>query len=1314
MKKRNRGILAAVLTVMMTISSALPMQVKADTAEANQPTGEITIEQESTGKLLKTYEETDKPLTVDGQTGDEGTVFNEVKFDTNGSTASGEKAAVVSFISKDYRKGIYSTKWIDGAVSDVVRVKADDGIGGWESMRLVPNGDGTISFADSYFGEPITVEEQDGAPVLKCHGTSVEEKDKFILHVDEAYQPDVVTDVEVTERTQDTLTLHWENPSASLYSGIQVSYQAENEVAPTVVTMSAIQIAQESYTVENLTPGTLYSFKIKTTLGKGADERFSEESAEVQEKTRTGVRPATPGDVTLTEQGDTYILNWTAAANAKQYQIERAPSLFGNYEKLSNVAIIGNRAIIPAAKDHIYENYYRIVAVNGEEFSEPSEAVSLEKNLFGDHTIIFAPTDDPQQINETVQKIFIAQNDYANDAQFNSENWSIYYKPGDYKNTECVPVGFYTQVAGLGKLPTDVELNNIEVPAYLDGGASGDYWGGDGSFRNATCNFWRSAENLAVTGTEDASVVDKVAPQSQNNGKSYLNWSVAQAAPIRRVYSTRPVKYDCDWGWASGGYTADCMFIGVDKDGNGAGTASGQQYYTRNSEITGNAFGTTLNQFCQGVLAKNLPTDANYETMFADAFKPLESKEGYTNWAIPGQDDSQQVITSISKTDEISEKPFLYLNDEGEYCVFVPAVQKDRAGVSWGEGKANDGMGEGESLPLSAFYIAKPTDSAAEINAQIAAGKNIYFTPGIYHAETPIVVNHADTILLGSGMASIIPDNGEAAVETQDLDGIRICGLIFDAGKSSKYLLRVGSEKTDVSHVSAPIILQDLFFRVGGTTKELTKADDALEINANDVLCDHFWIWRADHGAGVEWYGNESRHGIIVNGDRVICYALFDEHFQQNDVLWNGENGKTYFLQNEKCYDPISQEAWMSHNGKVNGYAAYKVNNQVKHHYAVGLGIYNVFIYTGPTYDAKEVSISMENAVEVPNASDVRIENACIQTFANDDGQYESIDHLINGVGPGVSSGNDPATGRTGSGWSRKFLLNYCDGTATFGKANEKFAGKNKGIMTVTGVKAPEDETEQPSEPRNPQQPEKPGENQNNTENPGNPGNSGNQNPPETQIPDNPPEDKSDDQNRIDISGTRTKNEIYAVVDKKTLQKLLEQKKADEVVSIQINDENGKLICTLQAKTGDLKQPGSLTVYRKAAGTKTYVLMQKKQVKVKKDGSLSITVQDIKGKYVLKNAKEAQKINAQIYKTMKFASANGKLRKGNSKKLRFAADMNRDNIQNIIYTSSDKSKVSVSKTGQVKAKKTGTVTIKAKITLKNGKIIDTKTKMSVK
>lgn len=488
--------------------------------------------------------------------------------------------------------------------------------------------------------------------------------------------------------------------------------------------------------------------------------------------------------------------------------------------------------------------------------------------------------------------------------------------------------------------------------------------------------------------------------------------------------------------------------------------------------MTANTFGTTLNNFFMGVEAANNLVEGT--TGYA-----LKGGNGFTNWGMAGTPNSaglgdQQVVTEITNTPKISEKPFLYLDDDGEYKVFVPAVRENARGISWGEGKANGGMGEGRSLSLDAFYIAKPTDTAAKINQQIASGKNIYFTPGTYHAETPIVVDRANTILLGTGMASIIPDNGEAAMLVGDKDGIRIEGLIFDAGLSSKILLRVGTKGTHTNHSGNPIILQDLFFRVGGTTDVLTKADDALEINSDDVIGDHFWIWRADHGAGVEWYGNESKHGLIVNGDRVKCYALFNEHFQEYHTLWNGEDGATYFYQNETCYDPISQEAWMSHNGTVKGYSSYKVSNDVKNHYAAGLGIYNVFIYTGRTYDATGIGIQLDNAIEVPNQPGVLVENACTQTFANDEkpggGFYplSKINHIINGIGGSVSSGISSDYLR-GEGWSRKFVLYYHNGEAEYGKEpNRKTFNYSKGSDSdergkfigteVVQVQAPADE----------------------------------------------------------------------------------------------------------------------------------------------------------------------------------------------------------------------------------------------------------------
>ena len=245
------------------------------------------------------------------------------------------------------------------------------------------------------------------------------------------------------------------------------------------------------------------------------------------------------------------------------------------------VALTGNK----------YENYYRVVAINNgnndqigdeAEYSDVSRFVSLETNLFGDHTIIFAQTDDTAQIDSILLALFEQQHDANADAQFKADQYQVYFKPGDYTETSCMYLGFYTSFNGLGKTPYDVKLNNVAIPAYL-------------TDNNATCNFWRSMENVSIinTGNEQGKA------QYGSWRADEFNWAVAQAAPLRRVYSSRNVSYDWNYGWASGGYVADSYFEGD------AGTHSGQQFYTRNSVINGNAFGTTLNNFYQGVISDN-------------------------------------------------------------------------------------------------------------------------------------------------------------------------------------------------------------------------------------------------------------------------------------------------------------------------------------------------------------------------------------------------------------------------------------------------------------------------------------------------------------------------------------------------------------------------------------------------------------------------------------------------------------------------------------------------------------------------------------
>ena len=230
---------------------------------------------------------------------------------------------------------------------------------------------------------------------------------------------------------------------------------------------------------------------------------------------------------------------------------------------------------------------------------------------------------------------------------------------------------------------------------------------------------------------------------------------------------------------------------------------------------------------------------------------------------------------------------------------------------------------------------------------------------------------YPNTVVLGMGLATIVPDNGMVGIQTLDVPGIDIAGLIFDAGPvSSPALLQLGTKistldglgkKQYLSSASNPTAVQDVFFRIGG--EHVGKATNSLVVNTNQTIVDHTWAWRADHGDGVGWTVNTADTGVLVNGNDVTATGLFSEHFQKYDVVWNGERGKTIFFQNEMPYDAPNQAAWQ-HDGLL-GYAAYKVNDKVKTHEAWGLGSY-IYTNVDPTLHATQ-------AFEVPNTPGVRL-----------------------------------------------------------------------------------------------------------------------------------------------------------------------------------------------------------------------------------------------------------------------------------------------------------------------------------------------------
>lgn len=297
----------------------------------------------------------------------------------------------------------------------------------------------------------------------------------------------------------------------------------------------------------------------------------------------------------------------------------------------------------------------------------------------------------------------------------------------------------------------------------------------------------------------------------------------------------------------------------------------------------------------------------------------------------------------------------------------------------------------GTSLPLDQFYVVKPGATAATINTALAQGLNLLFTPGVYHLDQTINVNRANTVVLGLGLATIVPDNGVDAMHVADVDGVRLAGFLIDAGSTrSDTLLQIGPAGSSADHAANPTTMQDVFVRIGGAGPGL--ATNSVVVNSDDAIIDHTWLWRADHGTGVGWETNRADYGLVVNGDDVLTTGLFVEHFNKYDVLWNGERGRTIFFQNEKAYD-VPNAAAITHDGIV-GYAAYKVADSVNVHEAWGLGSYCNF--------TSDPTIVQQHGFQVPVRTGIKMHDILVISLGGK-GQYA---HVINNTGA-PTSGTD-------------------------------------------------------------------------------------------------------------------------------------------------------------------------------------------------------------------------------------------------------------------------------------------------------------------
>ena len=647
-------------------------------------------------------------------------------------------------------------------------------------------------------------------------------------------------------------------------------------------------------------------------------------------------------------------ISWSAYSGADEYRVYGAPSRFGNYNTLLYKA---TGSVYKYTNSNLKDNYVKVIAYKGGKQLSTSEPNSFEITTFGKNTYIFEDTDNMKSIQEVIDTAYKT----TEAGQFGTDRYAFMFQPSSKEYSVKTKVGFYTQVAGLGLVPDDVSIKQIECLARWMVGKKYD---GDINY-NALCNFWRSIENVSSSAQQ-------------------TTWAVSQATSMRKIHLKEGAMDLHDkGGYASGGFLADS------KIGYYVTCGSQQQWLSRN--IVSNAKNDSR-------LVKWNYQPAVWNNVL------VGSKTHITNSDWPSG-----TSTVIDKTPKIAEKPYLsYDKNDNKYKIVVPVAKENTSGVSWDDYKESDYR----LINPDEYYVAKPGESAATINSKISGKKGLILSPGIYNLSAPINIKDSDFVVLGLGYATIKPTKGNECITVANVPGVRLAGILFDAGRvKSNDLLKVGATKNKTDYSANPTVISDCFFRVGGADTANCQVENCVEINTNDVICDNFWVWRADHGAGVGWDKNKADNGVTFNGDDITAYGLMVEHFQKYQTIWNGNGGRTYMYQSELPYDIPNQKSW---NAKGSyGYTDYVVSSNVTSHEGYGMGIYSCY---------QHAQCFLKSAIECPKKPNVKFTNVCTYSLVGNGG----IDYVINDAGYGVYGASDMAK-----------IMSYVNGVAKADKEGD-------------------------------------------------------------------------------------------------------------------------------------------------------------------------------------------------------------------------------------------------------------------------------------
>ena len=607
---------------------------------------------------------------------------------------------------------------------------------------------------------------------------------------------------------------------------------------------------------------------------------------------------------------------------------------------------------------------------------------------------IVEPTEDPKytypdNFNGNVTKV-----GHNTDRHFTNERFALLFHPGTYTDID-VEVGYYVQLAGLGRNASSTQFQNCKMGPYVEAVNKRDIVGGRLGLSLDT--FWRSAENFAVTKTADSDV-----------GGDML-WAVSQAAPLRRVHIQGDLKLHDKGAQASGGVLANAVI-----DGN-VEFGSQQQYICRSVAFNGK----------EKMEAHNEYTSA-WNAVFVDCSGDAlaDGNDG------KGIDEKGNALPCIVRDDSpkvVVDKPYVSIKGDGKsFELRVPKVRvRGDKDAKFGPDLTgeDDDVRDFTKVKLGVATVLDPstkmeipnTNVADELQAALDAGKDLVLAPGMYHLDKPLLVKRSNQVVLGLGLATLVaPSDGSPCIKVAPmLEGVRIAGIMLEASEipadrtRKATMLEWGEEGVkDAGNPLNPGALTDIFARVGGSNLSRDVATDTMVVlNSGNTYGDNLWLWRADHVLlrpeeeanfkNISYHYRQTvkgevpaKTGLEVNGDDVIIHGLAVEHTTEHQTIWRGERGNVQFYQCELPYDVCHEFSKANHLG-------YFVEDSVKEHHAAGVGVYSNF---------RDFDVHVEMAIKHPESQNIKIDHVFTVKLDN----TGVIRSLVNGVGPAAAEKGVP------------------------------------------------------------------------------------------------------------------------------------------------------------------------------------------------------------------------------------------------------------------------------------------------------------------